>query len=64
MRTEVAEGTGGGGVGMDLATAVARVIKEYEQAKKREYIYNPLAYALYKVWKDADNAPPRIGGKI
>ena len=49
---------------MTLATAVARVINEYEKAKKQKHIYNQLAYALYKVWKDADNAPPRIGGKI
>ena len=45
---------------MTLAKAVARVIDEYERAKKLAYINNPLAYALYKVWKMADSEVPRI----
>lgn len=27
---------------------------EYEKAKKLEWVHNPVAYALYKVWKMAD----------
>ena len=27
---------------------------EYERAKRLEYVNNPLAYALYQVWKKAD----------
>jgi len=46
-----------------LATAIARVIEEYERAKKLDFIYNPVAWALYKVWKEADNAPPKSGVK-
>lgn len=45
---------------MNLAKAVARVIDEYEKAKKLEYIDNPLAYALYKVWKMVDSEVKRI----
>lgn len=39
-------------------TKELKVIKlvetEYEKAKKLEYVRNPLAYALHKVWKMAD----------
>lgn len=35
-----------------------RVIKlleqEYEKAKKYQWIHNPLAYALYRVWRIVD----------
>lgn len=27
---------------------------EYEKAKKLEWVHNPLAYALHKVWRMAD----------
>ena len=39
---------------MTLAKAVNLVITEYEKAQKMEHIYNPMAYALYQVWKMAD----------
>ena len=29
---------------------------EYEKAKKLEWVHNPVAYALYQVWKMADAA--------
>jgi hypothetical protein len=38
----------------ELKTAVKQLICEYEAAKKRDDIHNPLAYALYQVWKVAD----------
>ena len=28
--------------------------KEYEKAKTLEYVHNPLAYALFNVWRKAD----------
>lgn len=39
---------------MRLETALKHVKEEYEKAKQLDFIYNPLAYALYKVWKEAD----------
>lgn len=39
---------------MDLKKALAMVEKEYEKAKKNDYVINPLAYALYIVWKQVD----------
>lgn len=40
---------------MTLAKAIKRLKEEYERAKKLEYVNNPLAFALYYVWKEADN---------
>lgn len=39
---------------MRLGTAIKHLEKEYEAAKRIEWVHNPLAYALYKVWKMAD----------
>lgn len=39
---------------MTLAQALVLVAEEHEKARGMEYIRNPLAYALYKVWKIAD----------
>ena len=39
---------------MDLQTAIKLLEKEYERAKKLEFVHNPCAYALYQVWKIAD----------
>lgn len=39
---------------MTLAKAILLLEKEYERAKKLEWIHNPLAYALHKVWREAD----------
>jgi hypothetical protein len=38
----------------ELKTAVKQLICEYERAKRLEWVQNPLAYALYQVWKVAD----------
>ena len=40
--------------GMDLQKAIKLVEAEYEKATQLEYVYNPLAFALYQVWKIAD----------
>lgn len=39
---------------MTLEQAKELLDEEYERAKKLEYVNNPLAYALYQVWKKAD----------
>lgn len=39
---------------MTLEKAKELLIQEYERAKRLEYVNDPLAYALYQVWKKAD----------
>lgn len=39
---------------MDINKAIQMLEAEYESAKRCEYIINPLAYALYRVWQKAD----------
>ena len=39
---------------MTLERAIKMVRDTYTNAKKLEYIRNPLAFALYKVWRIAD----------
>ena len=38
---------------------------EYEKAKNLEWVHNPVAYALYQVWKiaDADHLTEKGGGR-
>lgn len=40
---------------MTLEKAVKLLEAKYERAKKMEYVQNPLAWALYQVWKEADS---------
>ena len=47
---------------MTLNKAIKLLEEEYEKAKKLEWVRNPLAYALYKVWKMVDRE--RGGAKI
>lgn len=44
---------------MNLNKAIQMLEAEYERAKQTEYVRNPLAYALYQVWKKADASPPK-----
>jgi len=37
-----------------LEKAIKLLEKEYERAKGLEYVHNPLAYALFRVWKIVD----------
>lgn len=37
-----------------LEKAIKLLEEEYERALKLEYIRNPLAFALYRVWKKVD----------
>ena len=39
---------------MTLEKAKELLEEEYERAKKLEWVENPLAYALYHVWRTAD----------
>lgn len=39
---------------MTLENAIELIKAEYEKATDSNYVYNPLAYALYQVWKKAD----------
>lgn len=39
---------------MDIETAIKKLRAEYERAKNLTFVRNPLAYALYQVWKLAD----------
>ena len=44
---------------MTIKKALAEVEKEYERALQLEYVRNPLAWALYRVWRMADEAKTR-----
>ena len=39
---------------MSLDNAIEMLKAEYEKAKTIDFVKNPLAYALYHVWKAAD----------
>ena len=39
---------------MDIENAVKLLQVHYDAAKKLEWVHNPVAYALYEVWKMAD----------
>ena len=41
-------------VKLNLEKALKMVESEYERAKKLDFVFNPLAYALYQVWRIAD----------
>ena len=38
----------------ELREAVIQLHEEYEKAKQLQFVRDPLAYALYQTWKDAD----------
>ena len=38
-----------------MPTSVIKLLEqEYEKAKNMKWVYNPVAYALYQVWKMVD----------
>ena len=49
---------------MTLEKALKLVQDNYNAAQKLDYIRNPLAFALYKVWKIADMQPKTNKGKV
>ena len=38
----------------ELRKTVELLHNEYERAKRLEFVYDPLAYAVYQVWKAVD----------
>ena len=49
---------------MTIDNAIDMVRSEYEKALNLSYIRNPLAFALYSVWKKADKVKPHCGAKM
>ena len=39
---------------MTLEKAINLLVAEYERALRLEYVRNPIAFALHRVWKMAD----------
>lgn len=39
---------------MTIEMAIKRLCDEYERAKTLEYVRDPVAWALYRVWREAD----------
>ena len=37
-----------------LHKAIRLLEQEYERAKEMDFVYNPIAWALYRVWKKMD----------
>lgn len=44
---------------MDLQNAIRLLEQEHERAQKMCFVRNPLAWALYRVWKKADGQKDR-----
>ena len=42
-----------------IANVVKMLEEEYEKAQKLDYVKNPLAFALYAVWKKVDKESKR-----
>lgn len=38
----------------ELLKAIGLLIKQYEHSKNSEYVYSPVAHALYHTWKQVD----------
>ena len=45
---------------MTLEKAIQLLRIEFKKAKSLEWVHNPLAYALYQVWKKADAKKPTV----
>lgn len=45
---------------MTLKRAIKILEQQYDRAKTLEWVRNPLAYALHKVWRIADCEQPKI----
>ena len=41
---------------MTIEKAIERLREEYEKARENPYVNDPVAYALYHVWKEADKS--------
>ena len=38
----------------ELGSAIVMLINIYLDAREKEFIYNPIAFALYQTWKEFD----------
>ena len=45
---------------MGIEEAVALIRERYEENAQRSWVYNPVAYTLYEVWKIADERKPKL----
>lgn len=45
---------------MTFEKAIAKLLLEYVWAKEQKHIYNPVAYSLYQVWKQANKQTTKI----
>ncbi len=41
---------------MTIEEAIERLREEYEKVRMKQYVNDPVAYALYHVWKEADKS--------
>ena len=48
---------------MTFEEAEKTLREEYEKAKKIEWVHSPVAYALYKTWRKADEDDRKDIGK-
>lgn len=39
---------------MKIHTAITRIVEEYTKATELDYVKDPVAWSLYRVWKQAD----------
>ena len=39
---------------MTIEKAVDKLIEEWKDARKQEFVNDPVAYALHQVWKEAE----------
>lgn len=39
----------------ELRQVVKKLIRNYEKAQKLQFVKNPIAYALYKTWREFDS---------
>ena len=44
---------------MTIEKAIRLLCREYEIAKNLEWVHKPVAYALHKVWRQADEERER-----
>ena len=49
---------------MTIDKAKKLLDKEYERAKNLAFVHNPIAYAIYKVWKKADRERSKKDGTV
>ena len=54
LQIKLAQAASEGGMIMTLEKAIELLKQEYDRASRLAYVKNPVAYALFQVWKKAD----------